>query len=97
MSTPADRVILPDKLFIKTEFCKGCGFCVEFCPKKVLFIAQEFNARGYHPPGVDPQAKCSNCKLCELLCPEFAIYSLDVMKQPAGPPEAETAAREAAV
>ncbi len=77
MSALGDRVILQDKMFIHTEHCKGCGFCVEFCPKKVLFLSTDYNAKGYHPPDIDPVAKCSNCKLCELLCPEFAIYSTD--------------------
>lgn len=75
-----DTTILQDKLYLLTERCKGCYFCVEFCPKRVFFISAEFNSRGYHPPGVDLQAKCSNCKLCELLCPEFAIYSVDQAK-----------------
>jgi len=69
--------ILEDKLYLKAELCKGCSFCVEFCPKRVLFVSSAFNAKGYHPPGVYADGKCSNCKLCELLCPEFAIYSTD--------------------
>jgi 2-oxoglutarate ferredoxin oxidoreductase subunit delta len=78
MSATPDIVILQEKLSIRPEYCKGCAFCVEFCPKKVLFMSEGFNSKGYHPPGVDPEAKCTNCKLCELLCPEFAIYSLDI-------------------
>jgi 2-oxoglutarate ferredoxin oxidoreductase subunit delta len=80
MGTRAETVILEGKLYVRVEHCKGCGFCVEFCPKHVLFISADFNAKGYHPPGVDPAAKCSNCKLCELLCPEFAIFSPDSLK-----------------
>jgi 2-oxoglutarate ferredoxin oxidoreductase subunit delta len=64
-------------MYILAEQCKGCSFCIEFCPKHVLVASDEFNAKGYHPPGIDPKVKCSNCKLCELLCPEFAIYSTD--------------------
>ncbi len=78
MITAVSAVILESKLYLEPELCKGCAFCVEFCPKKVLFVSDDFNAKGYHPPGVDAAAKCSNCKLCELLCPEFAIYSTDV-------------------
>lgn len=77
MSTNSDIVVLDGKLYIRAEHCKGCAFCVEFCPKHVLFVSEEFNSKGYHAPGVDPQATCSNCKLCELLCPEIAIYSGD--------------------
>jgi len=62
------------QVHIIKDRCKGCGFCVEFCPKKVLELSDEFNARGYHPPRVKSPT-CINCHLCELLCPEFAIWS----------------------
>jgi 2-oxoglutarate ferredoxin oxidoreductase subunit delta len=77
MSKIEDITILEGHMFILAEQCKGCGFCIEFCPKHVLLACDEYNAKGYHPPAIDPQSKCSNCKLCELLCPEFAIYSTD--------------------
>ena len=72
-----DIAILEAKLYVHPEFCKGCGFCVEFCPRKVLVVSAAYNSRGYHPPEVVASAVCSNCKLCELLCPDFAIYSGD--------------------
>jgi 2-oxoglutarate ferredoxin oxidoreductase subunit delta len=59
------------------ERCKGCGFCVEFCPKDVLEISNKFNKKGYHPPFVKNPDECVNCHYCEILCPEFAIYSLE--------------------
>ena len=62
-------------LVIIDDRCKGCGFCVEFCPKDVLFISDKFNVKGYHPPEMDPSKECVMCGLCELICPEFAIYS----------------------
>ncbi len=80
----SDTAILENKLYVRIGHCKGCAFCVEFCPKRVLFVSPEFNSKGYHPPGVDSQAKCSNCKLCELLCPEFAIYSTDFPRNGTG-------------
>ena len=40
------------------ERCKGCGFCVEFCPLAVLGEASHFNAKGYHPPEVVSAAAC---------------------------------------
>jgi len=59
------------------ERCKGCGICVEFCPKKVLTISKHSNTKGYFPPDVIENVNCINCGLCALLCPDFAIYVED--------------------
>jgi 2-oxoglutarate ferredoxin oxidoreductase subunit delta len=59
---------------VETERCKGCGFCVEFCPSGALELAGEFNAKGYHPPVVVDANYCNGCDLCGLYCPDFAIY-----------------------
>jgi len=59
---------------ITTERCKGCGFCVEFCPTKVLQLSSAFNAKGYHPPHMVAAEKCSGCNLCGMYCPDFAIF-----------------------
>jgi 2-oxoglutarate ferredoxin oxidoreductase subunit delta len=55
--------------------CKGCGYCIEFCPRGILIFSQRFNKKGYHPPEVRPPGDCVNCHYCEIICPEFAIYS----------------------
>lgn len=57
--------------------CKGCGYCIEYCPKQVLEFSKEFNKKGYHPPTVVKPDDCVNCHYCEILCPEFAIYSIE--------------------
>jgi 2-oxoglutarate ferredoxin oxidoreductase subunit delta len=54
--------------------CKGCGYCIEFCPRDVLAEAKDFNEKGYHPPCVKVEGQCVNCNFCETICPEFAIY-----------------------
>jgi 2-oxoglutarate ferredoxin oxidoreductase subunit delta len=59
---------------ITAERCKGCGFCVEFCPTHVLALSSAFNFKGYHPPYVQDAEKCSGCDLCGMYCPDFAIY-----------------------
>jgi len=61
------------KVQINKNWCKGCGFCVQFCPTNVLDIAVEYNAKGYHPPYVKVPDNCRDCTFCELICPEFAI------------------------
>ena len=56
------------------ERCKGCGFCVEFCPTHVLALSSAFNSKGYHPPHVVEAERCSGCDLCGMYCPDFAIF-----------------------
>ncbi|MEO0185570.1 MAG: ferredoxin family protein [candidate division WOR-3 bacterium] len=71
----ADKIKVPQgEIHIIKDRCKGCGFCVEFCPKKVLELSKEFNIKGYHPPYVKNPDECRECHLCEIICPEFAIY-----------------------
>jgi 2-oxoglutarate ferredoxin oxidoreductase subunit delta len=62
------------RVFIRVERCKGCEFCVEFCPQGVLKLSTEFNPKGFHYPVVAKDA-CINCTLCVYLCPDYAIYS----------------------
>jgi 2-oxoglutarate ferredoxin oxidoreductase subunit delta len=70
-------------VFVIDDRCKGCGFCVEYCPREVLVLAKTFNRKGYHPPRVAKAGHCVNCNLCEMLCPEFAIFSFAVESRPA--------------
>jgi len=62
------------RVSIIVERCKACGFCVEFCPTKVLALSSAFNSKGYHPPHVVAPEKCSGCDLCGMYCSDFAIY-----------------------
>ena len=64
------------RVIIHTELCKGCGFCIEFCPTEVLGFSDTFNAKGYHPPSAVKPEKCTGCDLCGVYCPDFAIFGI---------------------
>ena len=62
------------KLTIRTEHCKGCGLCVNACPKKILVLAQDkINAKGHHPAEITDQEKCIACAFCATMCPDCVI------------------------
>jgi 2-oxoglutarate ferredoxin oxidoreductase subunit delta len=65
------------KVTINSSWCKGCGFCIQYCPTKVLAVSPEFNRKGYHPPIVASPSDCRNCGYCQVICPEFAIFVAD--------------------
>ncbi len=77
----APRVVRPHgQVYILPVRCKGCRFCIEFCPEDVLQEADDINAKGYHFPVVaaGKDDACVACGFCTLVCPELAIYSVEV-------------------
>jgi 2-oxoglutarate ferredoxin oxidoreductase subunit delta len=81
--TPLDihKLSVPrGQVYIIPERCKGCEICVHFCPQGVLEISTQTNSKGYHYPGIAPgkDASCVHCEFCMLVCPEFAIFTLQV-------------------
>ena len=61
------------EIVINPDYCKGCNICVTFCPREVLQPSDRINSKGYKlPEAVDLDA-CTQCKLCEIVCPDLAI------------------------
>lgn len=63
------------KIKIDKDKCKGCEFCVIYCPKGLIGISQGLNKRGAHPAVFKKgkQSKCSACAICARVCPEVCI------------------------
>ncbi len=61
------------KIVINSDRCKGCGLCVEVCPKKVLVLGSSFNKLGQHFVEAAAEDQCIGCKQCTVICPDVAI------------------------
>jgi 2-oxoglutarate ferredoxin oxidoreductase subunit delta len=68
-----EKATKPAQIDIDEERCKGCGFCVEFCPRQVLKMSSQLSPKGYYLAMVDDADKCLCCGFCEVICPEFAV------------------------
>ncbi len=71
---PTAKKLREVEIVILEDRCKGCGFCIEFCPREVLSKSEKLNSRGVHPPKVSNKDLCVGCGLCEKICPDFAIF-----------------------
>ncbi|MGB9676334.1 MAG: 4Fe-4S dicluster domain-containing protein [Candidatus Bathyarchaeales archaeon] len=74
----SEKAKLPKaEIHIIQDQCKGCGFCIQYCPQKVLEESNDINARGVHPPRVVDESKCVLCSFCMSVCPDFAIFVVE--------------------
>jgi len=63
--------------------CTACNICVQACPTRV------FEAVPDAPPRIARQADCQTCFMCELYCPEDALYVAPFADRPAVAAELE--------
>lgn len=54
------------------ERCKSCGYCIKFCPKKVLALGTKVNSKGYEYVETVNDG-CIGCCICGRVCPDGAI------------------------
>ncbi|MBR5827052.1 MAG: 4Fe-4S binding protein [Clostridia bacterium] len=62
---------------INSLYCKGCGYCIAFCPKHILEMGKERSVRGFFYPVQIDESACNGCGICALMCPEAAIEVAD--------------------
>ena len=62
-----------EKVTIEIERCKGCGLCTTACPKGIMVMGKEPNAKGYYHATVSDHSQCIACALCARMCPDCII------------------------
>lgn len=67
---------------IDAERCKGCGLCVNFCPKNVLELTNTVNAKGHFPAFQARPDDCIHCSICCTMCPDVAISIVQTQETP---------------
>jgi 2-oxoglutarate ferredoxin oxidoreductase subunit delta len=55
-------------------------------------MSPTFNRKGYHPPEIVDIQACVNCGLCEMICPEFAIFCTEQADSVGNPAEVSASA-----
>jgi len=71
------------KHLIDRDRCKGCGICVDSCPKNVLEISDELNTKGYFPAFQARPDDCVFCAICCTMCPDVAIAISEIEEEKA--------------
>jgi 2-oxoglutarate ferredoxin oxidoreductase subunit delta len=63
------------RVTFREERCKGCGNCIQVCPKKIITFAEKLNDKGYHPVEVTEErmGQCTACTACARMCPDCVI------------------------
>jgi len=62
------------KVSFNDDLCKGCGLCVNACPKKILVLDNSrLNNKGYHPVSCTDMSVCIGCAFCATTCPDVVI------------------------
>jgi 2-oxoglutarate ferredoxin oxidoreductase subunit delta len=51
------------------------------CPKNVLQISNQINAKGYYPAYQAYPNKCITCAMCCLVCPDVAITIVEIKEK----------------
>jgi 2-oxoglutarate ferredoxin oxidoreductase subunit delta len=62
------------RIVVDEQYCKGCGLCVEACPRHIIVLdPDKITAKGYHPAMLTDESACTACENCALMCPDIAI------------------------
>ena len=78
------------KLIFNDDNCKGCGLCVDVCPKGILQLSKDrINLKGHHPAEVTDEDACISCASCAIMCPDCVITVMNDKPEKEKEPAAE--------
>ena len=49
------------KITFDTDACKGCGLCVQACPRKLIQLSTHINKKGYNAAYCTDVEQCVAC------------------------------------
>jgi 2-oxoglutarate ferredoxin oxidoreductase subunit delta len=62
------------RIIVSERYCKGCGLCIEVCPRAIIELDPvKMTDKGYHPARLIDESRCTGCANCALICPDVAI------------------------
>ena len=70
MATKVSKPKNKPKPFVLPQFCKGCGRCIDTCPKGCITLGKEICPQTGLIPVILNLEKCTGCGLCVNACPE---------------------------
>lgn len=61
-------------IIVDSNLCKGCDICIVTCSKDIFAKSEKVNKKNVYVPYAANEDACTKCGLCEISCPDQAIY-----------------------
>ena len=62
-----------NRVTFRQESCKGCGLCVQACPKGIIRLGESINSMAYNYAEIIDMSQCIGSGFCAMMCPDAGI------------------------